>query len=212
MSGARRPPTGLLLVRGALDPTLRWAGSGLTAVGVAPVEDGWTAVVPTTGESGVHEPYDNPVTLLLNRPLPNRLRPAIGFAVNGGQALIAVTPARWRAVRRWLAWQPGTGLVRPGGLAVARLADLVRVAGVTDPAAVAAVADVVHDPRGDARTVLGDLMTALGLPGGTLLAGTEQPTDLPEGREVEPSAAAVSRFERMVHEDTSWHDEMEGKR
>ena len=79
MSGARRPPTGLLLVRGALDPTLRWAGSGLTAVGVAPVEDGWTAVVPTTGESGVHEPYDNPVTLLLHRPLPNRLRPAIAW-------------------------------------------------------------------------------------------------------------------------------------
>ena len=126
--------------------------------------------------------------------------------------LIAVTPARWRAVRRWLAWQPGTGLVRPGGLAVARLADLVRVAGVTDPAAVAAVADVVHDPRGDARTVLGDLMTALGLPGGTLLAGTEHPTDLPQGREVEPSAAVASRFESMVHEDTSWRDEMEGRR
>ena len=212
MSGAGRPPTGLLLVRGALDPTLRWAGGGLATVGVAPVEDGWTAVVPTMGHSAVHEPYDDAVTLLLNRPLPARLRPAIGFAVVGGQALIAVNPPRWRAVRRWLAWQPGTGLVRPGGLAVARLADLVRVAGVTDPAAVAAVADVVHDPRGNARTVLRDLVTALGLPGGDLFDGTTQPTDLPQGREVEPSAATVSGFERMVHEDTSWRDEMEGKR
>ncbi len=206
------PPAGLLLLRGGADPVARWAGNGLAAVGVAPLEDGWTAVVPTTGTSAVTGPYDDALTLLLNRPLPARLRPAIGVGVLRGQALVAVTPARWRSVRRWLAWQPGTGLVRPGGLPAARLADLVRVAGLDDPSAVAALADVVHDPRGDARTVLGDLLTALGLPGGSLLSGDHIAGALPDGREVEPSPGQVALFERMVHEESTWHDEMEGHR
>jgi len=201
-----------LLVRGTADAVVRWAGSGLTAVGVAPLEDGWTAVVPTTSASAVTGPYADALTLLLNRPLPPRLRPAMGVGVVRGQALVAVTPARWRSVRRWLAWQPGTGLVRPGGLPAARLADLVGVAGLDDPSAVAAVADVVHDPRGDAHTVLGDLLTALGLPGGALLTGDVTAGALLDGREVEPSLGQVALFERLVHEENTWHDEMEGRR
>lgn len=212
MSPAPCLPTGLLLLSGAADPVARWAGGGLAAVGVAPVEDGWTAVVPTSSASAVTGPYDDAITLLLNRPLPTRLRPAIGMGVNRRQALVAVTPARWRSVRRWLAWQPGTGLVRPVGLPAARLADLVRVAGLDDPSAVAALADVVHDPRGDARTLLVDLLTALGLPGGALLAGTELAGAQAEARVVEPSAGQVALFERMAHEDSTWHDEMGGGR
>lgn len=208
VSAAPQPPTGLLLLRGPADTVARWAGSGLTAVAVAPLEDGWTAVVPTSSTSAVSSPYEEATTLLLNRPLPSRLRPALGLGVVRGKALVAVTPARWRSVRRWLAWQPGTGLVRPGGLPAARLADLVRAAGLDDPAAVAALADVVHDPRGDAHTVLANLLTALGLPGGALLAGTSAAGELPAGREVQPSAGQVSRFERMVHEENTWHEEM----
>lgn len=212
MSAAAPPPTGLLLLRGAPDAVARWAAGGLTAVGVAPLGDGWTAVVATTSTSAVTGPYDDATTLLLNRPLPTRLRPAIGLGVLRGQALVAVTPARWRSVRRWLAWQPGTGLVRPGGLPAARLADLVRLAGLDDPAAVAALADVVGNPRGEARTVLGDLLTALRLPGGALLAGTQTASGLTDGRAVEPSAGQIALFERLVHEERTWRDEMEGHR
>ena len=212
MSGAPRPPSGLLLLRGAADSAARWAASGLTPVGVAPVGNGWSVLVPTSAASAVSKPYDDAMTVLLNRPLPRRLRPAIGVAVIRDQAVVVVVPRRWRAVGRWLVWQPGTGLVQPGTLPVARLADLARAAGATDPSAVALLADVVHDPRGDASAVLGDVLEALGLPGRELLAGSSPAAELPNGREVEPSPGRASLFERMVHEDESWRDEMEGHR
>ncbi len=212
MTAAARPPAGLLLTRGDADHTARWAAGGLTELGVAPLEGGWCALVPVADTAAVSKPYDDAMTLLLNRPVPRRLRPAIGFALVGDQALVVVVPNRLRPVRRWLVWQPGVGLVRPGALPAAGIPDLVRVAGSVDRAAVAAVTDVVRQPTGRARSVLGDVLSALGLPGRSLLDGTDRAAELPGGCDVEPSPSRVSLFQRMVHEDTSWRDEMEGQR
>lgn len=211
MSSAARHPPGLLLCRGGADVAARWAAGGLTAVSIVPAGGPWTAVVPRTAASAVPRPYDDAMSTLLNRPLPRRLRPAIGVASVRGHAMVAVTPARWRSVRRWLAWQPGVGLVHPGGLAPARLADLVRVAGLVEPSALAAVADVVHDPTGDVHRMLVDLLTVLGLPGVELLQGRTAPLDRPGSRSVEPSPERVARFERMVHEELSWREETQGR-
>lgn len=235
----KRPPTGLLLLKGGADTVASWAEGGLTTVRVVPLRDGWTAVVPVTVTSAAPPPYDDPVGVLLARPVPHRLRPCLGVAVVGDQALIAATPARWRAVQRWVAWRPGTGLVRPGGLPTARLSDLVHLSA-TDPAhsarsahsahpahpahpargrhgreVVAALADIVHSPRGDALCVLRDVLDVLGLPGGDLLGDNEVgappaadgPSARPGTHLVEPSTSRVAAFIRMVGEDASWREE-----
>lgn len=231
----KRPPSGLLLVRGAADAARSWTEGGLTTVRVVPLRDGWTAVVPVTATSAAPPPYDNSVSVLLARPVPHSMRPCIGVAVVGDQALVAVTPARWRAVQRWVAWRPGTGLVRPGGLPTARLADLVHLAnsvGAVRPGAVAALAEIVHDPAGDARSVLRGVLDVLGLPGGELLErlqlledrsdphdprrpaspGSTQPTSTVPGTHlVEPSPSRVAAFTRMVTEDASWREETGGR-
>lgn len=205
-------PTGLLLVRGPVDPVASWAGKGLTAVRVVPLDRGWCALVPSATTSAAPPPYDDPVSLLLGRPVPQRMRPAFGVAVVHGQALLTATPSRWRAVQRWLAWRPGAGLVRPGGLPTLRLSDAVHLAGVVDPGAVAAVADIVHRPDGDPVDVLRDLLTVLRLPGGDLLgAELGEGSSHPGALAVEPSVKGSQAFGRMVAEDASWRDEMEGR-
>jgi hypothetical protein len=100
-------------------------------------------------------------------------------------------------------------VVHPGGLPVARLADVVAAAGVDDPGAVGELADVLHDPAGDARAVAGDLLEVLRLPGGSYLAGTAVAADAFGASVVAPSATRVRRFDKAVHDDVSWRDEME---
>lgn len=203
-------PPGLLLLHAGPEATAKWAPGGLAEVVVAEAS-GWSLVVPTSPSSAATAPYDDAMTMLLNRPLPHRLRPAIGFAVRGRRAVIAVTPGGWRAVRRWLVWEPGTALTHPPGLPVGRLSDLVGAAHVDDPSALGALADVLHDPAGTARDLLGDILVALDLPGGSVLDGSTPALELPGAHVVEPSARDVRRFDRMAHEDSSWRDEMEGQ-
>lgn len=225
----KRPPTGLLLVRGGADAARSWAEGGLTTVRVVPLRDGWTAVVPVVAASAAPPPYDDPIGVLFARPVPHRMRPSLGVVVVGDQALVAATPARWRAVQRWVAWRPGTGLVHPGGLPTARLADLVHLAGTggtggtdgTDSrGALATLAEIMHDPAGDALSVLRDLLGALGLPGGELLDDPDvvAPRQGPEistrpgTHLVEPSTSRVAAFTRMVTEDASWREETGDRR
>lgn len=120
-----------------------------------------------------------------------------------------MTPGAWRAVRRWLVWQPGHGVVHPAGLPVARLADVVAVAGVDGPGAVGELADVLHDPAGDARAVVTDLLEVLRLPGRTFLDGSAVAADAFGASVVAPSPAHVKRFDKAVHDDVTWRDEME---
>ena len=141
-------------MHGGVDAAVSWAESGVSPLAVVPEDGRWTAVLPVGEATAARRPYDDVVTMLLNRPVPHRLRPAVGVGVVGRRAVLCVTPGGWRAVRRWLVWQPGHGVVHPGGLPVARLADVVAAAGVDDPGAVGELAGVLHDPAGDARAVM----------------------------------------------------------
>ena len=202
-------PAGLLLLRAGREPVVRWAARGLVPVDVVPAGEGWSLVVPTSESSAASPPYDDAIAVLLNRPLPSRLLPAVGLALRDEDALICVTPKGIRATRRWLAWHPGVGVTHPGGLPMARLSDLVKSAGLDDPEAVAGLADVLHDPQGDARQLLLDVLVALDLPGGQVLDGSLSAAS--EGVRVEPDPRTVGRFDSMVQEDVSWRDEMEGQ-
>jgi hypothetical protein len=204
-------PRGILLVHGGVDAATAWAERGVAPVAVVPEDGRWTAVLPVAPETAARHPYDDAVTVLLNRPVPHRLRPALGAGVVGRRAVLCVTPGGWRAVRRWLVWQPGTGVVHPGGLPVARLADVVAAAGVEDPAAVGALADVLHDPAGDAALVVADVLVVLGLPGGAFVEGATDPGEAFGAAVVAPSPGVVRRFDRSVHDDVRWRDEMEGQ-
>lgn len=199
-------PVALRLVRALPEAAADWARGGLTGVHVTGLSDGWSALVPTSPTSAVPPPYDDPVAVLLGRPVPHKLRPAVGVAVVGRQALLTATAGGWRAVPRWVAWQPGVGVVRPGGLPPLRVADLVHVAGTDEPGALADVADVLHDPTGTPLETLRRLLVALGLPGGGLL-GAPAPD---EARHVTPGARGVGAFTRMVADDAAWHAEMSG--
>lgn len=188
---------GLLLVRGQTEQVARWVGRGLVACHVVPLP-GWTGVLPAEEASRALPPYDDAVTVLAARPVNHRNRAALGFFAVDGRAVVTVQPAGWRAVHRWLVWEPGRGPVRPPRLDVARPGDLVAVSGAGQRIRPREVAELVADPRGDALGLLSGLMDSLGLPGSGLLTGAEAPSD---ERCVEPSGTAVARFDALIHED-----------
>jgi hypothetical protein len=57
--------------------------------------------------------------------------------------------------------------------------------------------------------VSSDLLEVLGLPGGTYLAGTSVAADAFGASVVAPKPAAVRRYDKAVHDDVRWRDEME---
>lgn len=185
-----------------------WAAKGVVAVDIASLGHGWTVLVPATTETAVDPPYDEAIPVLLARPLPQRMRPGFGVVVHDGEAVLSVVARHLRAERRWLAWGPGEGLIRPGGLPVASLRIIVEASGVHDPDALAALRAVVEDIAGEPRDFLVDVLTVLGLPGGDLLDGSTLIGDLPMSRRVEPHGRAVAGFEGAVHEERLWHEEL----
>ncbi len=195
---------GLLLLRGEPNNVARWVSRGLVACHVVPLQ-GWTGVVPAEPASRAEAPYDDAVTLLAARPVNHRNRAALGFFAFDGRAVVTVQPGGWRAVHRWLVWEPGRGPVRTPRLDVARPADLVTVAGAGQRVRAREVADLLGDPRGDAATLLADVMGVLGLPGVGLLTGEDDP----DGRLVEPAGSAVARFDALMHEDARHRAESE---
>jgi len=71
----------MLLLQGEPSPVASWAERGLLPVHIVPLS-GWTAVLPA-GPSHARPPYDDTLKTLAGRPVPSRLRPAIGlFAVD----------------------------------------------------------------------------------------------------------------------------------
>ena len=197
---------GVLVTRGRADAVAAWAGRGLVPVHLVPF-DGWTVLQPA-GPSRGHPPYDDALQVLAGRPVPGRLRSAIGLFAVGGNAVVTMHPYGWRAVQRWVVWVPRRGVVSPERLAAGRPGDLARTAGA-DRSATRAVVDALRDPSGDAYRVLADLCAALGLPGARLLDGRDRPQDMDGYRLVEPGSQHVARFHAAVTEDARLRAEME---
>lgn len=193
---------GLLLVSGGTGPVSTWVRRGLVACQVVPLGS-WTAVLPTESSSRAEPPYDDAVTMLAARPVPRRLRSALGFFTIDGRAVLTVQGQGWRPVVRWLVWEPGTGLVRAPDLELARPSDLLAAAGRHgDPRA---VADVVATRDGRADVIITDLLSVLGLPGADLVG----PGVGLRGQVVAPTAQAVARFDARMAEQARHRSELE---
>ena len=211
VGGARHTATaGLLLVRGEPARAREWASNGLSPVVVAPLDGGWTAVLPHGGRSWAAAPFDDAVGVLLGRRVKRRLLPAIGVALVGRRMVLCVIPAVLRPRRSWLVWEPGRGLVVPGTLTPGTVGQLAAVADHRERRDLAA--RMLADGRGSAERVLRDLWDTLGLPGSDLATGVSAAVDAPGAVLVEPSREDVARFDRTVHEVRRWREEVEGSR
>jgi hypothetical protein len=169
---------------------------------VVPLGD-WTAVLPTERRSRAEPPYDDAVAVLAARPVPRRLRGAVGFFTVDDRAVMTVQGPGWRASIRWLVWAPGDGVVRAPHLELARPSDLVAAAGRgADPRA---VARVVAERHGSADRLITELLAVLGLPGSDLVG----PGIGLRGQVVAPTAQAVARFDARMAEQARHRNELE---
>ena len=193
---------GLLLVRAKPGPMAGWVRRGLVACEVVPLGE-WTALLPVDRASRASAPYDDAIAVLAGRPLPLRLRPALGLFVVDHRAVVSLQPQGLRPVHRWLVWEPETGLVRTPGLEVARPPDLA--AAARRRTAAPAVHRVLTDAAGDAPRLLRRLLDVLALPGAALLT----PADQPHGEVVAPTARSVARFESRMAEQAQHRAELE---
>jgi hypothetical protein len=193
---------GLLLVSGEQGPVTAWLRRGLVACQVIPL-GGWTAVLPIERSSRAEPPYDDAVTLLAARPVPRRLRGALGFFTVDGRAVVTAQAPGWRGVVRWLLWEPGVGVVRTATLELARPTDLVAAAGRSGGER--AVAELVAGRGGSADRVITDLLSVLGLPGAELVG----PEVGLRGQVVAPTAQAVARFDARMAEQARHRTELE---
>lgn len=188
---------GVLLLRGEPEHVARWAARGLVATRVVPLPS-WTAVLPAEPTSRAMAPYDDALTVLASRPAAHRLRAALGLFAIDGRAVVMVQGPGWRAVQRWVVWEPDRGAARAPGLRVARPGDLLAAAGAGTRGVSSAVSARLRDGSGDALGMLGDLMTLLGLPGVGLLVHAD-PSG--EGELVEPDHRIVARFDALMLEE-----------
>jgi hypothetical protein len=205
-----RPPwqgRGMLLLQGKPDPVASWAQRGLMPVHVVPLW-GWTAVLPA-GPSQASPPYDDTLKTLAGRPVPSRLRSAIGLFAVDGNAVISTQTSGWRARQRWFVWSPGEGVVQPQQLVAGRPADLIAAAGTHEKGARSLVRDILVDGGGDAPGLLDDLLDLLALPGSELLNGAQDPFTVPGATVVEPGEQHVARFERIITDEARHRAELE---
>jgi hypothetical protein len=193
---------GLLLVSAAPAAVQRWVRRGLVACRVVPLGS-WTALLPAEPVARAEPPYDVAVAVLAGRPVPHRLRAAVGFFVVSGRAVVTVHPRGWRSGIQWLIWEPGSGVAPMPHLELARPGALATAAGVA--AAAGQVGQAVADRSGDADRLLLDLLRVLRLPGGDLLVGGAPPG----GQVVAPTAQAVERFDHRMSEEARHRAEME---
>ena len=193
---------GLLLVSGEPGPVSAWLRRGLVACQVVPL-GAWTAVLPTERRSRAEPPYDDAVALLAARPVPRRMRGALGFFTVDGRAVVTAQGPGWRDAVRWLVWEPGSGVVRAPHLELASPADLLAAAARAGDAR--AVTQVVTQRNGSADRVITDLLDVLGLPGSDLVG----PGVGLRGQVVAPTAQAVARFDARMAEQARHRFELE---
>lgn len=199
---------GLLLVSGSLPRVSRWASSGLVRVEAAPLDEWWTALAPGAGASVPAAPYDDPWTMLLNRPIPWRLRPAIGVLVHQDQALIAVTPKRVRSSQRWLAWRRGIGAVDVDPLPRAALRTLLVAADRDEPWTLGRLREVLDDDAGSPLEFACDVLELLELPGEDLLRGRARLADLDGAQHLEADPKRQAEFDQVVADEQANRSEV----
>jgi len=154
-------------------------------------------------------PYHHPVKTLAGRPVPSRLRSALGLFVLDGKAVVSVQPPGWRATQRWFVWAPGEGVVDSRPLAAGRPADLTAAAGTRNGAVRRRVQDLLVDGGGDAPAWLNYLLEALALPGFDLLDGSRDPVAADGASTVEPGEQHVARFEKVIGDEARHQAELE---
>ncbi len=203
---------GILLVRGPQDRVQAWARKGLVTAHVVPL-DGWTAVCPVPGPAvaPAGAERERALELFAGRPVPSRLRPAVGLYLLGGRAVVTAHPSGRRATPQWLVWQPGDALVTARPLPAGRLDALALVAGLPAGAGSDRVARVLLEPSGSPTDALVDLLTVLELPGQALLDGSVAPVDAAGAVEVHPSPGAIERFRSVAREDAHERAELEAR-
>jgi len=194
-------------MQGGPEPVASWAQRGLVPVHVVPLK-GWTAVLPS-GPSHAMAPYDDTLKAFAGRPVPARLRPAIGLFAIDGNAVISAHRSGWRAAQKWFVWVPGEGVVQPRQLVSGRPADLAAAAGTRVRAARRRVRDVLVDSGGDALGVLGQLLAVMSLPGAHLLDGTQDPAAMAGSAVVEPGAQYIARFDKIISDEARHRAELE---
>lgn len=191
MGGATLP--GLLLLNEDAKRVDPWVRHGVVPSYVVQLS-GWAGVVPA-GPSQAQPPYDKPLTVLASKPVPMPMRPALGFFQIQGRAVVIVHPRRWRALPRWVVWEPGLGVTRVN-LPQAHPGDLARAAGVVDEQQ-RAVAGILADREARIEDVLFDLIDALALPGSGLLRG-KGVKDNEDAMLIEPHRRSAARFDKVA--------------
>jgi hypothetical protein len=195
---------GLLLVHGRPDAVATWARRGVVATHLTPLDDGWTGVSLAEDRARSAAPYDIGLEMLSARSVPGRSRPAIGFFVMKGRAVISAQPKGLRQQLRWLVWEPGHGIRRTPDLPLLAPDVLIASAGArTRPGAIISTA---RNPSGRPIEMLVEVIRLLGLPGEALLVGGPAPQD----RVVEPSRRSVRAFDALVAEDAAYRTEPGG--
>jgi hypothetical protein len=197
----------MLLLQGSPDSVVSWAQRGLLPVHVVPLER-WVAVLPA-GPSQARAPYDDTLKTLAGRPVPSRLRPAIGLFAVDGNAVVSAHLSGWRATQRWFVWAPGEGVLQPRELAAGRPADLVVASGTRDRTARRWVRELLVDGSGDAPHLLAGLLELLALPGSDLLGGRRDPVATRGYTLVEPGEQHVARFEKIISDEARHRAELE---
>ncbi len=198
--------TGVLYLHGDRDRVDGWVRRGSGPCYVVPFA-GWTAVVPA-GSGQVPPPYDEPLSMLASRAVPSPMRSAIGLFSIDGRAVVTVQPTGWRAMARWLVWEPGRGAAGLQSLPTAAPADIVRAAGVQAQAA-RELRELFAERSGTVSDLLGEVVRLLALPGERLVHG--RGVRSAEGSVlVEPGPKSVREYERVVTERREVHDAIAG--
>lgn len=194
---------GVLLVHADAKLADVWVRRGVVPSYVVPLP-GWTAVVPAD-HTRLGAPYDDSLTVLANRPVPTRLRTALGFFVIGDLAIVS---AQLRGARstRMLSWTPGLGADEVPGFPTLKVGQLAEAAGLHE-ADVRSVVRALGARTGTPLDRLTELMHVLALPGAAMLRGEGVKSDL-EAVLVEPDKSAVGHFEKVARDEADMQAEL----
>lgn len=195
---------GLLLLHSDGRLADAWVRRGVVPSYVVPLP-GWTAVIPA-GPSQANAPYDDALTVTANRPVPTRLRTALGFFVIDDLAVVTLQTRGWRQEPRMLSWRAGHGADVMPGFPPLRLPHLAEAAGLVE-SGVRDLHAVLKRRAGSPIGQLQDLISCLALPGGPMLRGTGVKSDI-EAVLVEPDRKAVGHFEKVAGDEASMAAEL----